>query len=280
MNAAARPRAGIAALAAAATLAALAAPARADDPRRAVAVLEFRADSTALPQIGARVTAVLGARTSLKVLSDDQARQRYGATLDADVVACDGEARCIGRIGKKLEVSEVLVVGVSELGDVILTVQRIDARTGKVKARLADALAVDAAPDEAALVTYLSRVLPAEDFLRFGTIAIRVDVKDADVTVGGVHRGQSPIPDLRVPAPATYPIEVSKLGYTTFRAEVDLAPDANIKVNAQLTRPGSDRWYTRWYVAAAAGVVVAGAVTATIVLTRDRDSVPIGAVIQ
>ncbi len=271
----------VAAVAAAAVLA-MPVSARAEDPRRSVAVLEFRSESSALAQIGVRVTEVLATRTSLKVLGDDQARQRYGAALDADVVACDGEARCIGRIGQRLKVSEVVLVGVSELGDVILTVQRIDSKTGKVRARLAEALAADAAPTEDELAVYLGRVLPAEDFVRFGVIAIRVNVAGADVSVGGTPRGTSPIPDLRVPAPATYPIEVKKVGYMTFRAEVDIAPDANIKVNAELTKPGQgvQKWYTRWYVAAAAGVVLAGAVTTTVVLARDRESVPIDGMIQ
>jgi hypothetical protein len=252
------------------------AAARAEDPRRSIAVLEFRSDSTALPQIGARFAGVLGTRTSLKVLGDDQARQRYGAGLDADVVACDGEARCIGAVGKKLGVAEIMLVGVSELGDVILTVQRIDSKSGKVDARLAEALAADSAPDDDTLAAYLERVLPAEDFVRFGTIGIKVNVAGADITVGGVPRGVSPIPDLRVPAPASYPIVVKKLGYQTFRAEVDVPPDANVKVNANLIKPGQGggAWYSKWYVAAAAGVLVAGTATGIFLLSRDRDSVP------
>lgn len=269
-------RRNLVALAGAVSVIAAPALARADDPRRSVAVLEFRSDSTALPGIGARFAGLLGSRTSLKVLGDDQARQRYGAGLDADVVACDGEARCIGRIGKKLEVAEIMVIGVSELGDVILTVQRIDSDTGKVATRLAEALAADSAPEDDQLAAYLERVLPAEDFVRFGTIVIKVNVGGADVIVGGVPRGTSPIPDLRVPAPATYPIEVKKLGYQTFRAEVDVPPDANLKVNATLIKPGQGggAWYSKWYVAAAAGVIVAGAATSAYLLSRDRDSVP------
>jgi hypothetical protein len=256
--------------------------ARAEDPRRSMAVLEFRADSAALPKMGARFAAVLGSRTSLKVLGDDQARQRYGASLDSDVVGCDGEARCIGRIGQKLGVAEILLVGVSELGDVILTVQRIDSKTGKVEARLAEALAADSDPEDDTIAVYLGRVLPAEDFVRFGTIVIKVNVAGAEVIVGGQPRGVSPIPDLRVPAPATYPIEVKKLGYQTFKAEVDVPPDANMKVNANLTKPGQGggAWYSKWYVGAAAGVVVAGAITGAVLLSRDRDSVPIGGEIQ
>jgi hypothetical protein len=271
-----------AALCALAAVLALPTAARAEDPRRSIAVLEFRSDSSALPEIGARFAALLGSRTSLKVLGDDQARQRYGNALDGDVVACDGEARCIGRIGQKLGVAEILLVGVSELGDVILTVQRIDSKSGKVKARLAEALAADSAPEDDGLVVYLGRVLPAEDFIRFGTIVIKVNVAGAEVIVGGQPRGNSPIPDLRVPAPATYPIEVKKLGYLTFRAEVDVPPDANLKVNATLTKPGQGggAWYSKWYVGAVAGVIIVGAATGTYFLTRERDSVPIGGEIQ
>lgn len=256
--------------------------AAAEDPRRSIAVVEFRSDSSALPKIGARFASLLGSRTSLKVLGDDQARQRYGDDLDADVVACDGEARCIGRVGQKLGVAEVLLVGVSELGDVILTVQRIDSKSGAVRARLAEALAADSAPEDDGLAVYLGRVLPAEDFVRFGTIVIKVNVAGAEVIVGGQTRGNSPIPDLRVPAPATYPIEVKKLGYVTFRAEVDVPPDSNLKVNATLTKPGQgrDAWYSKWYVGAAAGVILAGTVTGVVLLSRDRDSVPIGGEIQ
>ena len=266
---------GVAALALAGVVAGTG-PARADDPRRAVAVLEFRSDSTALPQAAARFSAVLASRTSLRVLGDDQARQRYGADLDGDVVRCDGEARCIGAIGKRLGVDEVLLIGVSELGDVILTVQRIDSARGKVEGRLAEALAADAAPAEGELVGYLERVLPPEDFVRFGTIAVKVNVGGAEILVGGQRRGVSPLPAIRVPAPSTYDIEVKKAGFLPFKAEVEVPPDGAMKVNANLQRPGQggSAWYAKWWVAAAAGVVVAGAVTGGILYARDRDSVP------
>ncbi len=255
-------------------------PARADDPKRAVAVLEFRNDSSALPAVGTKFVAALATRTSLKVLGDDQARQRYGSGLDGDVVKCDGDAQCIGAIGKRLGVAEVVLVGVSELGDVILSVQRVESGSGKVLGRLAEALAADADPVEGELVGYLERVLPPEDFVRFGMIAIKVNVAGADITVGGQRRGTSPLAAIRLPAPSRYDIDVRKAGYQPFHAEVRVPPDGEINVIAQLIRPGqgggSGAWYTRWWVSAAAGVVVVGAVTTGFVLTRDRDSVPAG----
>jgi len=191
------------------------------------------------------------------------------------VVACGGEAGCIGKIGSRLSVDEVIMVGVSELGDVILTVQRVESGGGAVKGRLAEALPAGTTPSDDDLLTYLTRLLPAEDFVRFGVLAIKVNVAGADIEVGCQPRGRSPLPALKLPAPSTYPVDVHKVGYQPFHAEIKLAPDADIQVEANLTRPGGKRpWYAHWYVAATAGVVVAGAVTTTVLVTRDRGSVP------
>lgn len=247
------------------------------EPRRSTAVLEFRAGSTALPQLGSRIGAVLSSRTSLKVLGDDQARQRYGDGLDRAVVDCAGESACIGAIGRRLGTDEVMLVGVSELGDVILSIQRIESEAGVVSGRVAEALAADAAPTDDELVAYLERVLPAEDFVRFGTIAIKVNVAGAEIWVGGTSRGNSPIPAIRVPAPSSYPIEIKKAGFSPFRASVAVPPDGQVDVDAELQRPGrgGGAWYSRWWVGVAAGVIVAGGVTAAVLLTRDQSSVPI-----
>ncbi|HVV81946.1 MAG TPA: PEGA domain-containing protein [Kofleriaceae bacterium] len=269
----------IAPLAAVAAVLALRTPAaRAEDPRRTVAVLEYRADSTALPDIGGRIAGVLRKRTSLRVLGDAQAQQRYGAELSAAVAGCEGDAGCIGRIGQKLGVTEVVLVGVSELGDVILSVQRIDSKEGVVRSRLAEALAADASPSDDELVGYLGRVLPPDDFVRSGTLAIKVNVAGASITVGGEPRGTSPLPPFQVPAPSRYAIEVAAAGYGPFHAEVAVPPDAEVTVDAELTRPGRAHtpWYAHWYVPVIAGVVVGGAVTTGVVLGTQRDDVPAG----
>jgi hypothetical protein len=273
-----RPTRAIAAMAALATVVAAVPVARADDPRRTVAVLEYRNESRALPSIGARIATVLRQRTSLRVLGDDQARQRYGAELAAAVVSCEGDAGCIGGIGEKLGVSEVMLIGVSELGDVILSVQRIDSRARAVRSRLAEALAADAAPSDDELVGYLGRVLPPDDFVRFGVLAIKVNVDGASIVVGGEPRGTSPLPPFQVPAPSRYRIEVAAAGYRPFRAEVAVPPDAEVAVDAELTRPGRGRtpWYAHWYVPVIAGVLIGGAVTTGVVLSNQRDAVPAG----
>ena len=58
------------------------------------------------------------------------------------MVECAGDAVCIGAIGARLGTDEVLLVGVSELGDVIFTLQRIKSGDGTVDGRVAEALAL------------------------------------------------------------------------------------------------------------------------------------------
>jgi hypothetical protein len=232
----------------------------APDPRRKVIVLEYRAGSSALPGIAGRVVATLSRQTSLQVLGQDQTRAVYGDHLDQVLVKCGGEATCVARIGQRTGAAEVILVGVSELGDVILTMQRIDVANRSVISRVADSLAAGAAPSDAQIAQYASRLLPPSDFLRFGVVDIVANLAGAAVTVSGEPRGVTPIAALTLRAPATYDIRVEKTGYVPFSTKVVLPPDGEIKVEAELSRRGgSDAWYQRWYVLAAAGAVVIGA---------------------
>jgi hypothetical protein len=230
------------------------------DPRRKVIVLEHRAGSSALPGIAARVVATLSRQTSLGVLGPDQARTVYGDHLDQVLVKCGGEAACVARIGQKLGAAEVILLGISELGDVILTMQRIDVANRTISGRVADSLAAGVVPSEAQLAGYANRLLPPSDFLRFGVLDIVANLSGAAVTVGGEPRGRTPIQALRLRAPANYEIRVEQPGFVPFTTKVVLPPDGEITVEAQLARrAAAAAWYQRWYVLAAAGLVVAGA---------------------
>jgi hypothetical protein len=248
------------------------------DPRRRVAVLEYRAGSKAMPELDDRFAKILAAGTSLDVVDAVEARKRYGSGLDAAVVACGGEAACVARLGNRIGAQEILLVGISELGDVILTLQRIDVKKRAVSERIAEALAIDAAPDDAALRRYLERVMPKSDFIRYGVIHIDANLEGAAVEVGGEQRGTTPVPALRLRAPASYEIRVSKDGYVPFRAQVAVPPEGEVRVEAELSRRGSSpRWYQRWWVPVVAGVVVVGAAAGTyVLLSEDPDSVPVG----
>ena len=248
-------------LVAIAVVGALATAAHADpDPKRKVIVLEYRAGSPALAGVAKRVVDALGKQTSLAVLGPDQTRAVYGDHLDQVIVKCAGEAECVARIGQKVGAVEVILVGISELGDVILTMQRIDVSAHTVSARIADSLPTGASPSEAQLGQYLSRLLPPGDFVRFGVLDIIVSEAGAAVTVNKAPRGTTPIPPLKLSAPAIYQIHVEKQGFVPYTGQVSLPAEGEITLRANLQRPGGHvSWYQRWYVIAAAGVVAAGA---------------------
>jgi len=258
--------------AAACILVASATAARAEpNPRRKTVVLEYRSGSSALQGIAKRVVGAIDRQTSLNVLGPDQARAVYGDHLDQVLVKCAGEAECIAKLGQKVGAAEVILVGVSELGDVILTMQRIDVARREVSARIADSLAEGQAPSDAQVDGYLQRLLPPTDFMRFGVIDIVANLAGASVIVGGERRGETPIQALKLPAPATYEIRIEKTGFQAYKTKVALPPDGEIKVEANLSRPGaSPSWYQHWYVVAGLGLVVAGAGgTAIYFATRD-----------
>lgn len=248
------------------------------DPKRKVIVLEYRAGSSALPGIASRLVRTLAKETSLDVLGEDQTRTLYGERLDPTIVKCEGEASCIARIGQKVGAAEVILVGVSELGDVILTMQRIDVPSRSVEARIADSLAAGASPSDAQLNAYLTRLLPPSDFLRFGIIDVVASERGATVSIGGQPRGETPLPPLKLHAPARYDVRVEKEGYVPFTTRVDLPPDAELKVTATLQHPGGHTaWWQHWYVLAGASLIVAGAAGGTIyyVTQKAGDRVPV-----
>ena len=246
------------------------------DPKRKVSVLEYRAASSGLPGIALRITGALAKQTSLAVLGPDQTRALYGDGLDQTLVKCGGEAECVARIGDKVGAAEVILVGVSELGDVILTMQRIDVHGHSVSGRVADSLAAGAQPSPAQLDGYLTRLLPPGDFLRFGVIEVVAAESDAVVTVGGIKRGTTPIKPLRLRAPATYDVHVEKSGFVPFTTQVQLPPDSELRVRAALQRPGNNSWYTRWYVLAGMGAIVAGVAGGAIYFATNEPSNRVG----
>ncbi|MBP6630933.1 MAG: PEGA domain-containing protein [Kofleriaceae bacterium] len=260
-------------------------PARAggdDDPRRGVVVLEFRAGSSALPGIADRTADEVAGLTSLRLVTRAAARQTFGADLDGAVAACAGEATCLAGIGAKLGVADVVLVGVSELGDVILTLQRIRVADRKVASRVAESLPPGESPDRAGLGQYLGRLLPPTDFMRFGSIHVTANLRGAIVSIGGERRGTTPLAPVLVRAPATYPVRVEKAGFVPFAASIQVQPDGEVAVAAELARRGAaPPWYQRWWVVAIAGAAVAGATGATIyAVTRDDDSAPVTGTIE
>ncbi len=244
------------------------------DPRRAVAVLSFRAGASELPNIEQRLADILSERTSLAVIDADMARRRYGNDIDGAVVDCAGDVSCVARLGRDLDAAEVLLVGVSRFGDVILTLQRINVSAGAVEVRIAEAMAPGQAPGGDALLEYLRRLMPAGDFRRYGIIRIEANIAGAVIHIDEEPRGVTPIAPLRLPAPNEYDIRVAKDGFVPFEVQAAVPPEGEIFVRAVLSKQ-EKAWYARWWLWALVGTTATAVGVGTGLYLRRNQDVPI-----
>ncbi len=265
-------------LLACALLFAVAAPARAQ-VKKVVAVLEYRAGAKGASGIGERLARLLKANAAFDVLDPQEARRRGGPRIDAEVAKCSGNPECIGMLGDTLGANEVLLVGVSQLGDVVLAMQRIDTRRGEAGARLAESLPPDSEPTDEDVLGWLRQLYPPEAFRRYGSIKIVTDVSGAAVELNGQPAGKTPIEEpLQVRAPATYRLRVTKPAYVPFLARIDVLPEATVEVRATLVRENQPLpWYKRWYVwAVVGGALAITAVSVAVYYGTRVDPTPMG----
>lgn len=248
------------------------------EPKRTVAVLEYRAGARGARDIGLRLARLLRDTAELDVIDVQEARRKL-PRVDGEVAKCGGEAMCVGAIGEQLGANEVLLVGVSQLGDTIIALQRIDAKRGEAGARLAESLPADKEITDEQALGWLRQLFPPETFNRFGTVAVDADQADAAVTLNGQAAGKTPLgAPVKVRAPATYKLKVEKTGFVPFQARVDVLPDANVEVHATLVRESREvPWYKKWYVwAIVGGVVAAGGAATAIYFGTRTESTPLG----
>jgi PEGA domain len=248
------------------------------DDKRTVAVLEYRAGARGARDIGLKLARLLRETAAVSVVDAQDARRRI-PKVDAEVARCGGEAMCVGNIGEQLGANEVLLVGVSQLGDVIIALQRIDAKRGEAGARLAESLPPDTEITDEQALGWLRQLFPPEVFRRYGSIAIDADQPGAAVTLNGEAAGKTPLKEpVKVRAPATYKLRIERSGFVPFQARVDVLPDANVEVHATLVRESRDApWYKRWYVwAAVGGVLAAGGAATALYFGARVEPTPLG----
>ena len=248
------------------------------DERKTVAVLEYRAGAKGAREVGLKLARLLRETAALNVIDLQDARRKL-PRVDAEVARCGGEAMCVGAIGEQLGAQEVLLVGVSQLGDVIIALQRIDAKRGEAGARLAESMPPDSEVSDEQALNWLKQLFPPDVFRRYGTIAIDADQSGAAVTLNKDAAGKTPLAQpVRVRAPATYDLRVAKSGFVPFQARVDVLPDANVEVHATLVRESKEvPWFKRWYVwAIVGGVVAAGGAATAIYFGTRTESTPLG----
>jgi hypothetical protein len=262
-------RLAAASVVAAALLVAFVTPAEARNGRRRVAILEHRTGVTRAADLAARMAVVLARSAALEVVSPEEARRRLQGRLDAMIARCAGDPTCVAHVGERIHVDEVILVGISQLGDVILALQRISVHTRAVEGRIAEALPPGTEPGDETLLSYLRRLLPPEDFRRYGGIRVKASISGAEIALDGQVRGRTPLANLQVEAPRRYELTVRKPGYIDFTANLDVQPDFTVEVTPDLhRRPGALAWYQRWWVWGIAAAVAAGTATALALTLR------------
>lgn len=232
-----------------------------------VAVLERRSGVKVLADLPEQLAQALGRNTSLKVIDPREARRRVPG-LDAEVGRSSADVARMADLGTRLGADEVLLMAVSQLGDVVLALQRIDVRGRKVGARVADSIATEQAVDEARVLGWLQQLYPPETFKRYGLIRVNTNVDGAQVYLNAKARGQTPLREpVQVLAPGNYRLLVEKPRYLSFQAALTVMPDSTAEVTATLTpEVVATPWYRRWYVwAIVGGVAVAAAATSVAV---------------
>jgi len=236
--------------------------------KKSIAVLEFRSGVETSSDITGRIVKLLKDKSIYKVIGLDGAIQRFGAGIEEEVADCSGEAECMAKVGQKLGVDEVLLVGLTRLGDVIVSLSRVITKTAKVAGRTGTSMSSDRPLKTKQLMTSLRQLFPANAFIRYGFIWVKSNEVGATVKIGGKVHGKTPLEKaVRVEAPADYSITVKKEGFMAFNANVQVPPDAEIKVKAQLIPKGvriGPPIYKKWWFWAAVGGSTAAAVAGTI----------------
>jgi hypothetical protein len=241
-----------------------------------VALFEYRNDVKQLADLPERLTQALTQNTSLTVIDLLEARRRLGPGVDSEVARCDGETRCLSLVGRKLGAREVLLLAVSQLGDVVMALQRIEVGEQRVVARYADSIVSGQTVDEARVLSWLQQLYPPETFKRYGQIRITTDVEGAQVYVNAKARGKTPLgAPLQVLAPGNYRLLIEKDKYLPFQAAISVMPDSLVEVTARLPREGKEKpLYRRWYVWAGLGAGVAAIVATSVAIRLATDKPP------
>ncbi len=256
-------------------------PRVAEARKRSIAVLEFRQGVSALPWFADRMAKRLRHLTGLRVLGPTAARQKIGDRVDILVAGCQGKTRCVGAIGRKLGVSEVILVGMSSLGDVIIQITRVSVRSRRVLGSVGHTMPPLSKLSMKKLDSLLHRLMPRRDFIRYGFIRVRSNRRGAQVFLNEKQHGLTPLRGpIKVRAPSIHRVKVSKRGFVDFSADLTVPPDGTVTVNAKLPLipKGITPFYKKWWfwtVIASSVVTVAG-VTAGVALTVGKrpESVP------
>ncbi len=238
----------------------LGASAYADAPKRRIAVLEYRAGARGAPEVGTQLASQLASTSIYEVIDPAQARRTLGAGVDAEVARCSGAPACVAEIARRLNAQEVLLVGVSQLGDVVLA----------LAARRRASRAGDRAPGRdrcrptnhrrrtTSSIGCISSSPPRASGAMARSASSATSTARRSVSTARAAARRRCADALRVPAPGSYRVRLDKAGFDPFQARIEVPPDATVEVRATLShgnmpvvlvqavvRVGGRRWRCR-----------------------------------
>ncbi|MBU1239815.1 PEGA domain-containing protein [Myxococcota bacterium] len=244
-----------------------------------VAVIEYRTGVSEQSDLSGRVVSLLQARSNLDIITANDGRRMLGAGFDLMISKCKASPYCLSRLGQKLKAHEVLLIALTEFGNVIISMNRIVVHDSVSKGSADLDVQPGGRVTKIQIYKMLRKIFPRSYFKQWGNLKIRSNISGAGVFLNKKSYGSTPLKPLRLPAPNKYRIRVTKTGYVPFTAAIDLTPRANLSIDATLNplvvSNKKTAWYKKWWVWTAVGVVVVTSATVTYMMTRPPSSVPL-----
>ena len=244
--------------------------------RPVVAVVEYRSGVGARLHLATRMAKVLKKRSRARVLGPQEVTMNYPGNFYDDLMACDEEPECMAKLGRKVGATDFLYLNINKLDNISINVMRISTRNGRVVAATDMDIPEGARISALQIYRMLQKLFPPAFFQRYGSIQIFSNVTGAEVFINGRKVGVVPVDKQVLPAGRRYVITVRKRGYSPFSMSLRLAPDADLKVDANLSRHvvvhGGRPWYKKWWVWAGTAVLVGVAAGTSYYLMRPTEA--------
>lgn len=208
-----------------------------------------------------------------RVVSRDDLTAMLQLEQDKSLLGCKDDTMCIVEIGGALGVDKLVVGQVGKLAArYVISLRMIDPRRARVDSRVTESFRGD---EEQLIraVRHAGRRLLGVGQDAHGTLAVSATEEEAYIYLDAVKRGRLPMPPVAELPAGRHTLRVAKDGYFDWRSDVYVDPAETTAVWARLEeRPA--RWYQKWWVWTLVGMVVAGGVTAAILLTGDERAPP------
>lgn len=228
-------------------------------------------------QVAQNLTQILSAEIKriegTRVVSRDDLTAMLQLEQDKTLLGCKQDTMCIVEIGGALGVDKLVVGQVGKLATrYVISLRMIDPRQARVDSRVTESYQGD---EEQLIraIRHAGRRLLGVGQHTHGTLAVSATEEEADVYLDAVKRGRLPMPPVAELPAGRHTVRVAKDGFFDWRSDVYVDPAETTAVWARLEeRPA--RWYQKWWVWTLVGAVVAGGVTAAVLLAGDDGAPP------